>query len=210
MSLNKCRDVLTPQEGCRELNNPLYEVFAHPGVFWDNTAPGPLPHVTHPSPGMPVVGSGTRMGVGDPKLPNTAWGRWGQQVQQPCTSGTGTRAHLARAEGLQVGRGAPEKPSYGTTEGGDSRTPRAGTHSQGTSTWQEPASPGGELGTTGHSFLLISCQHPGIPARPVPSSCRGQASCPGGEPVLGMPLCRTPRFGSLHLLPLPSAAGVRH
>lgn len=67
--------------------------------------------------------------------------------------------------------------------------------------------------------------------RPSRASCQCKASCRGREPALGMPLCHTPakgtregqrrpggvpqrqrcthRFGSLHLLPLPSAAGVR-
>lgn len=56
-------------------------------------------------------------------------------------SGPGTGACLALAEGLQVGRIAPEKPSYGTTEGEGQPVPES---------W--PRRPGGRHRTLANAF----------------------------------------------------------
>lgn len=187
----------------------------HPGIFWDNTAPGRcrMSAIHHWECQRWAGCRGTGMDVGGPKprgrgletplCPQTQHrGRWGAGGKAP--SGMGTRAGLAQAEGLQVGRGAPENPSHGTTEGGGSRSPRAGTHSRGASTgpWQTPSllpalagaqepqpSPPAPAGSSAApapagSFLLISCgpgraQHPGIPAPPLPAPS-GPAELPAG------------------------------
>lgn len=134
MSLNKCRDVLTPQEGCCELNNPLYEVFHSSRNILGQHSPGAAA-ACHPSitgndgGGQAAAAQGwvraapspegeVFPGLGTPLCPQTQHREVGGRRQSShAPSGMGTRAHLAQAEGLQVGRGAPEKPSYGTTEG---------------------------------------------------------------------------------------------
>lgn len=210
--MNKCRDVLTPQEGCCELNNPLYEVFHSSRNILGQHSPGAAaachPSITENDGGgqaaaaqgwvraAPSPEGEVFPGLGTPLCPQTQHREvGGRRRSSHAPSGMGTRAHLAQAEGLQVGRGAPEKPSYGTTEGEGQPVPESWHSHPGCQhrplanafprcrAWQEwrsrsgePASPGGELGTTAGSFLLISsrpaapasAQHPGIPAPPLP------------------------------------------
>lgn len=110
--MNKCGAVLAPQEACCELCNPL-----HPGIFWDDAAPGPLPHVAHPSPGTPVASRLPRHGAGP--------GRH-QAPRDGCSRGRGTLLCPQAQRGGEVGGTGPQwspVPCGDVSRGGSSRTP---------------------------------------------------------------------------------------
>ena len=134
-------------------------------------------HGSAPKPSM-----GRRWGASSPRP-------WVWRLEQPRThepGGTRTGACLALAEGLQVGHTAPEKPSYGMTEGEGQPGPESW-HSRpgcrhrplanafhaarlgkrGGATAESPPAPAGKSASpaAAGSFLLISSQPAcGLPA----------------------------------------------